>query len=81
MKRVYITLGLLIVLFFIAFAWWKNGTSAVDSKNNSPKIFIVEQGQGVRAIAKNLKDQGLIKDPVVFFLLTKKLGIDSKIEA
>ncbi|MEK9208014.1 MAG: endolytic transglycosylase MltG, partial [Patescibacteria group bacterium] len=42
---------------------------------------IVEQGQGVRAIAKNLKDQGLIKDPVVFFLLTKKLGIDSKIEA
>lgn len=81
MKRIYITIVILLALFFAAFIWWKNGTSPVNPKDNTPKIFIIEQGQGVRAVAKNLKDQGLIKSPVVFFLLTKKLGLDNKIEA
>src|SRR3990167_366371 len=81
MKRVYITLIILAVVIAITTAWWINGTSPADKNNTTPKIFIVEQGQGVRAIAKNLKDTGLIKDQVVFFLLTKKLGLDSKIQA
>lgn len=81
MKRVYITLIILAVLLLGSFVWWKNGTSPSDSDNNTPKIFIIDQGQGVRAIAKNLKDEGLIKDQVAFFLLTKKTGIDSRIQA
>ncbi len=81
MKRVYITIAILLVLFVITAGWWINGTSPANPKNNTPKIFIIEQGQGVRAIAKNLKDQGLIKDQVAFFLLTKKMGIDSKVQA
>ncbi|OGH48162.1 MAG: hypothetical protein A3A51_04005 [Candidatus Levybacteria bacterium RIFCSPLOWO2_01_FULL_39_10] len=81
MKRVYITLIILAVVIAITTAWWINGTSPADKNNTTPKIFIVEQGQGVRAIAKNLKDTGLIRDQVAFFLLTKKLGLDSKIQA
>lgn len=81
MKRIYITFAILIILLAAAFIWWKNGTNPANPKDNTPKIFIIEQGQGVRAVAKNLKDQGLIKDPIVFFLLTKKLGLDNKIEA
>lgn len=81
MKRLYITLGILLVLFLVTLVWWKNGTSAVNPKNHTPKIFTIEQGAGVRAISKNLKDQGLIKSPVAFFLLTKKMGIDQKIQA
>lgn len=81
MKRIYITVAILLVLSAIALAWWINGTRAVNSKNNTPIIFVIEPGQGVRAVAKNLKDQGLIKDQVAFFLLTKKMGIDSKIQA
>lgn len=81
MKRLYITLGILVALFVIAFVWWKNGTSAVNPNSQTPKIFTIEQGQGVREIAKNLKNDGLIKDQVAFFLLTKKLGLDNKIEA
>ena len=81
MKRIYITIGILAVLIVIALAWWINGTSPANPNSNSPKIFVIEQGQGVRAIAKNLKDEGLIKDQVAFFLLTKKLGLDSKVQA
>jgi UPF0755 protein len=81
MKRLYITLGLILLLFFVALVWWKNGTAPVNAKDHTPKIFTIEQGAGVRAISKNLKDQGLIKSPVAFFLLTKKMGIDQKIQA
>ena len=81
MNRIYITVGILTVLIILSLAWWTNGTSSANPKDNTPKIFIIEQGQGVRAIARNLKDQGLIKDQVAFFLLTKKLGLDSKIQA
>ena len=81
MKRIYVALFVLLAFFVLGFAWWQRGTSAVNPKDNTPKIFIVEQGQGVKEIAKNLKDDGLIKDQIVFFLLTKKLGIDNKIEA
>lgn len=81
MKRVYVTVAILLVLFVIALAWWINGTSAVNKNDNTPKIFVIQPGQGIRAVSKNLKDQGLIKDQVAFFLLTKKMGIDSKIQA
>ncbi|MBI4097869.1 MAG: endolytic transglycosylase MltG [Candidatus Levybacteria bacterium] len=81
MKRIYITIGILIVFIVISLIWWTNGTSPVNSKDRSPKIFIIEPGQGVRAIAKSLKDQGLIRDQVAFFLLTKQMGLDSKIQA
>ena len=81
MKRIYITVAILLVLFVIALAWWINGTSAVNKNDNKPVIFVIQPGQGIRAVSKNLKEQGLIKDQVAFFLLTKKMGIDSKIQA
>jgi len=81
MKRVYVGLAVLFIFLVALGAWWFNGTSSADSKNTTAKIFVIENGQGVRAIAKNLKDENLIKDPVVFFLLTKRMGIDSKVQA
>ncbi len=81
MKRIYITVAILAVLIILSLGWWLRGTSPANSKDNTPKIFIVEQGEGVRSIARNLKEQGLIKDPTAFFLLTKQTGLDSKIQA
>lgn len=81
MKRVYVTVTILAVLIVLSLSWWIRGTSPANSKDNTPKIFIIDKGQGVRAIAKNLKDLGLIKDPIAFFLLTKQTGLDSKIQA
>ncbi|MBI2621086.1 MAG: endolytic transglycosylase MltG [Candidatus Levybacteria bacterium] len=81
MRRLYITLALLTAVVILSLAWWVRGNAAANPNDNSPKIFVIEKGQGVRTIARNLKDQGLIKDQVVFFLLTKKLGLDQKIQA
>lgn len=81
MKKIAVSFFILIFLFFVGAVWWNNGLSAVNPNNKSEKIFIIPPGQGVREIANNLKEQGFIKDPVVFFLLVKRLGLDGKIQA
>lgn len=81
MKRSQAAIAIILFLAVFTSLWWINGVRAVNSNDKNSKIFIVERGQGVKEIAKNLKDQGLIKDSVVFFILTKKLGLDNKIEA
>lgn len=81
MKKLVIILFLIIGFLAIGFFWWKNGLSAVDSKDSTQHIFVVKRGEGVREIANSLKKEGLIKDPIVFFLLVKKLNLDGKIQA
>src|SRR3989344_2359144 len=81
MKKSYVALAILLFSVIVSLLWWTSGSTPANKNDKTPKIFVIEKGQGVRIIAKNLKDQGLIKDPVVFFLITKKLGLDSKIEA
>src|SRR3989338_1807459 len=81
MKRLAIAFIIALLILLAAFVFWKAGTSPVNDKNNTPGIFVIERGQGVKAIAKNLKEQGFIKNQVVFFLLTKQLGLDKRIEA
>ncbi|MDO8657973.1 MAG: endolytic transglycosylase MltG [Candidatus Levybacteria bacterium] len=81
MKKTIITFSIIIFLLaFLAF-WWKNGLSAPDNRDKNQHIFVVHKGEGVREIANSLKKENLIKDPIVFFLLVKKLGLDGKIQA
>lgn len=69
---------MLIVTIF----WWENGIRPVNSQNKTPVIFVVNNGEGVKEIASNLKKQGLIRDAVVFFILATKVeGIDKQIQA
>lgn len=78
-------LGVIFLLAFLAIGsflvWFQSGTAPVDKKSEEKKIFIVEDGAGLRAITNNLKEQGLIKNTVVFFLLVKQLDLDRKIQA
>lgn len=73
----------LLILFVVGsfLLWWKRGTDPVNARDDTKEMFIIAKGAGLRAIANNLKGQGLIKDPVVFFLLVKQLGLDTKIQA
>ena len=81
MKKLLVVLGLLVIFSALTFVWWQNGLQAVNPSNKTSKVFVVNNGEGVREIANNLKTNGLIKDPIVFFLLTKSEGIDKKIQA
>lgn len=81
MKKILIFILILITLFIGGFIWWKNGLTAVNSANHKQIIFVVQKKEGVREIANKLNKEGLIRDPVVFFLLIKKLGLDGKIQA
>lgn len=81
MKRFTIIALLFVVLGGLTSLWWNNGVSAVNKNDKTQKIFVVAKGQGVRDIAKSLKEEGFIKDPVVFFLVVKRLGLDGKIQA
>ncbi|MBI2195720.1 MAG: endolytic transglycosylase MltG [Candidatus Levybacteria bacterium] len=81
MKRLLILI--IVILLFVGFGvvWWKMGTMPADPNNNAPQIFVIERGAGMRQISNELKSKGLIRDPIVFFLLTKRLGLDTKIQA
>ncbi len=81
MKRIIAVVVLILIFVIISIFWWQNGVFPVDSQNKTPKIFVVENGQGVREIANSLRKEGLIRDPVVFFLITKQTGLDKKIQA
>lgn len=81
MKRFIALIVFLIVVAVAGVLWWKNGTMPADAKDKTPQIFVINKGEGMRQISSDLKSKGLIKDPIVFFLLTRKLGIDTKIQA
>jgi UPF0755 protein len=81
MRRLFVLLALVGLAIIGGILWWTNGTGPVDAKNEKPQIFVVEKGAGVREIANSLKEEGLIKDPVVFFLLVKRAGADKEIQA
>lgn len=78
MKKMFIVI---IVLLAAGFFWWNNAIGAVNKNDTHAEIFVVAKGQGVKAIAKNLKAQKLIKDENAFYLLVKTLGIENKIQA
>lgn len=81
MSKNLVAILLIILVFGLLFAWWKNGVRAVNSNDKTQKIFVIEKGEGVRVISNKLKKENLIRDSVVFFLLIKKMGLDDKIQA
>lgn len=44
-------------------------------------MFIVEKGESIRTISSRLKNEGLIREPLAFFLVVKKENAEKKIQA
>ncbi len=81
MKRLIALVTILLFLAVVSLFWWQNGLLSANSSDKTPKIFVVEKGQGVKEIAYSLKKEGLIRDPIVFFLLVKQQSLDKQIQA
>lgn len=65
----------------LGFFWWNNNLQAVNAQDTSEKIFLIKPGSGLITIATDLKNEGLIKSPLVFRYYVKQTGIDKKIQA
>ncbi|HRN96369.1 MAG TPA: endolytic transglycosylase MltG [Candidatus Levybacteria bacterium] len=81
MRRLGSLIIVLAVIFIGFLIWWNNGLKPVNSADTSSKIFLVAPGTNVREIGNSLKEEGLIRDPVVFFLYVKKERLDTKLQA
>lgn len=81
MKKLTVLIVILATFAMLGLFWWQNGLQPADPLNKTPEIFIIKNGQGVREIAKNLKQEGLIRDQIVFFLYARFKGIDKQIQA
>jgi UPF0755 protein len=81
MKKSLVFFAIIILLVIALYIWWNRGLSPVNPKDTSHKSFIIPKGAALRTITNDLKEQGFIKDPVVFFLLVKQEGLDKEIQA
>jgi len=81
MKKIGVFLGfILIVGAFSAFFFW-DGILPADKNDKTSKIFVIREGDGLSRIANNLKNEGLIRNRIVFFAVVKQLGIEKNIQA
>lgn len=81
MKRSLVLLLFFLIFVIGGFVWWRGVISPVDVLDKEPLEFVIEKGEPVRVIARRLREKGLVRDPVAFFLVVKKLGFAKKIEA
>ena len=81
MKKLTILLIIVVAFLVAGFFWYQNGLAPVNKKDTAQKSFIIPRGAPLREIANDLKEQGLIKDPVAFFLFIKIDGVDQDIQA
>jgi len=66
--------------------WWVWNNQPVchfqSSKKECPEIvFVIKKGEGIEEISQRLKDQGLIKSPLVFKIQVIRQGLVKKIQA
>jgi UPF0755 protein len=81
MRRLTFLFIVILLIVGGALIWWNNGLKPVNPSDTTAKMFIIPPGTNVREIGNNLKAEGLIKDPVIFFLYVKKEGLDTKLQA
>jgi UPF0755 protein len=81
MRKFSFLIVLLILIIGGLCAWWINGLMPANSANTKMHTFEVSQGESVRQIANDLKSQGLINDPIIFFLLVKQKNLGEKLQA
>jgi len=82
LKRILFAAGVIFLFVVILISWWAIATSPVNSKDAVARRFTISKGEGVREISKDLRDVGLVRDQIAFFLLIKyQLGIEKNIQA
>ncbi len=81
MKKALVLIALIIFTSIAVIAIYREGVLPVDKNSSENKIFVLNQGEGLNNIARNLSTAGLIRNRLVFYLVVKQLEIGKKIQA
>lgn len=80
-SRLVVVFAVLVVFAWMGWLWWRDSISPVNTNDTIPVNFVVKSGEGVKTIAANLSEEGLIRSPTGFFILVKFLGIERQLQA
>lgn len=80
-SRFLIILTIIAVVSVFSYLFYQEGLLAVDKNDKSTKIFVIQKGEDLNSIVKNLSKENLIRNSLVFYLMIKQKGIDKKIQA
>lgn len=80
-KRIYILIGILLIIFLFCFLWWKQTVLPPNSTNKEYITFTIKRGEDTRSIADRLAKEGLIRSPLSFFLLFRIGAVEENIQA
>lgn len=81
-KNKSLVIGAVLLVFLLAgFGFYAEGSLPADKNDTQNRLFVIEKGQGLNAIAKDLEKEGFIRNKIVFILVVKQLGIEKNIQA
>ncbi len=80
-SRLIILFVAVVLVFWAGWLWWKGSIALVNISDKAPITFSINSGDGVKVIASNLAQQGIIRSPTGFYLLIKLLGIERELQA
>ena len=82
MKKRFLGPLVVLILFILgSFIVYKEGTLPVNPQDKSSVIFVVNKGESINTIARNLHNANLVRNSIVFFVVVKKLAIERSIQA
>jgi UPF0755 protein len=81
MKKLTIVILILLVVVLAGLFWWNYGMSPANINNKQSVSFFIKKGTGLKEIAGNLKNAGLIRNRIVFFLYIRLGRFEGKIQA
>ena len=80
-KLLYLVIFLIVPLFPAAYFYYGYALDLKNSSDETPLPFVVEQGQGVEEIAKNLEGVGLVRSGALFQLYASLSDLSSRLQA
>lgn len=80
-KNVFVLTTLILVIFLIAYFFWRGIYLPKDFALTEDKLFSIEKGESLFQIAENLEKEGLIKNRFFFVIYIISKGAQKKLQA
>jgi UPF0755 protein len=69
------------LFFACTWVWYRWSIASVDSGNEGRSTVRIEAGSSTKQIARILQSEGIIRSPLAFRILAKRMGSDGKLQA